>query len=181
MFVEEYPHDDADPRWPLSDHLPAHPGLARRHVSHAANPHATTHTRATNTCVVRAHRLYSDQRDPSSTPAYLDVYPEYPLSAYIDELQFYTIVGEVNARLDNACYPLTWGNIASAVLGFFTGWISEWVYEPPHARQLRQLDRDLEQFGVGSGGRLRAVPLRESAYLSLDFEVELPHAEDREA
>ncbi|TKA72271.1 hypothetical protein B0A49_03483 [Cryomyces minteri] len=158
--------DDDDDALPWS---PAHPCYPH------PNPHVPlTSPLAHSTRIIRIQRDWLAGTD--AVPAFANLYPEI-LDPVLPEPAFRLLIAHVNAALAAALSPWSWRSWLDALLGAATGWLWEDVGPAGVRGRLRALDAWLERWNRTEGARegVVVVPLRRTAYLSLDVQIPDPH------
>ncbi|RPB26860.1 hypothetical protein L211DRAFT_659303 [Terfezia boudieri ATCC MYA-4762] len=150
---------------------------------HPCFPHPNPHVPLDSplfqsTRIIRIPRDYMINGD--NTPAFSIVYPVI-LEPYVTEEQFRKIVDTVNEKMRLAFDPWNKWNWVDAVCGLATLWFWEEIFPTYVKRRLREVEKILEEWNVTlkeQGARL--IPLRRSAYITLDIQIPDPLREDSE-
>ncbi|KAI9700259.1 MAG: hypothetical protein M1836_002273 [Candelina mexicana] len=159
-------YDDGDADFPWG---PSHPCFPHQnpHVPLASPLYATTR-------IIRIKRDWRIAGDLA--PTFSNVYPEI-LDHVLSEERFREIIGYLNEELIQTFDPWNWWNILDGVLGILTFWIWDDLGLGHAKRRLRRVEEWLENWNQGEGVKegVRLIPLRRTAYLSLDIQIPDPH------
>jgi Golgin subfamily A member 7/ERF4 family len=146
--------------------------------SHPCFPHLNSHVpinspEYTETRVIRVKRDWMVRGDLA--PTYSNLYPEI-LDPLLPELQFRTIIQKVNQTLVMAFDPFSPRNWIDGIMGVLTGWFWEDIGLGGVKKRLRDLEQWLADWNrdVGAAEGVKIVPLRRTAYMSLDIQIPDP-------
>ncbi|KAI9719107.1 MAG: hypothetical protein M1812_003737 [Candelaria pacifica] len=158
-------YDEGDVDFPWG---PSHPCFPHQnpHVPLASPLHATTR-------IIRIRRDWRIAGDLA--PTFSNIYPEI-LDQVLPEDLFREIVGYLNEELVQTFDPWNRWNILDGILGVLTLWIWDDLGFGHAKRRLRRLEAWLENWNQGKGAKegVRIIPLRRTAYLSLDIQIPDP-------
>ena len=116
-------------------------------------------------------------------PTFSNTYPEI-LEPWISEADFRTLVKGINERLVAGFSPYGWRAWVDVVLGLATGWIWDDLGFAGIKKKVQGVEAFIEQWNGQRRNGLekeedteltRAIPLRRTAYLSLDIQIPDPH------
>ena len=116
-------------------------------------------------------------------PTFSNTYPEV-LEPWVSEADFRTLIKDINDGLIAAFSPYGWRAWMDAALGLATGWIWEDLGFASVKSQVKQVEQLIEDWNGRRRNTLekdedqelvRAIPLRRTAYLSLDIQIPDPH------
>ena len=146
--------------------------------SHPCFPHLNTHVPPTSaeyttTRLIRIKRDWMVAGDLS--PAYSNLYPEI-LDPLVPEAEFRHLIQHINSTLVDAFDPFAVWNWLDGLLGVVTGWLWEDFRPTGIKGKLRKLEAWLEEWNRSVGARdgVRIIPLRRTAYMTLDFQIPDP-------
>jgi hypothetical protein len=110
-------------------------------------------------------------------PTYSNLYPEI-VDPLLPEEEFRTIIHKINQSLVTAFDPYRRRNWVDIALGLLTGWLWEDFAPVDVKKRLRELEQWLADWNrdVGSQGGVEIIPLRRTAYMSLDIQIPDPQA-----
>lgn len=144
--------------------------------SHPCFPHANPHVprdspEAASTRIIRIKRDWMQAGDLA--PTFSTLYPEI-LDPFVPEDAFRELTAHVNSALIRITDPFRSRNTLDGVLGFLTGWLWEDLGLTAAKRELAGLEAWIAQFARRVGPDARIVPLKRTAYLSLDIQIPDP-------
>ncbi|KAI9826658.1 MAG: hypothetical protein M1832_006254 [Thelocarpon impressellum] len=139
------------------------------------NPHVPLHSpQASSTRIIRVKRDWMIAGDQA--PTFSNLYPEI-LDPLLPEEQFRLVIRRLNDELTRAFNPRGWHNLLDAALGLLTFWLWDDLGLTAVKRRLAAVEAWLEQWNREHGDKegVRIVPLRRTAYMTLDIEIPDPH------
>ncbi|KAI9777075.1 MAG: hypothetical protein M1816_004921 [Peltula sp. TS41687] len=147
--------------------------------SHPCFPHPNSHVPLSSplyksTRVIRIKRDWMIAGDVA--PAFSNLYPEI-LDPSLPEDQFRQIIEKLNSELFDIFSPWRWRNWLDIILGALTFWIWDDLGLTDVKRRLTALEGWLEQWNREVGGKegVTVMPLRRTAYMTLDIVIPDPH------
>ena len=164
------PHDGSS----VGDEIPWGP-------AHPCFPHLNPHVPLSSplygsTRIVRIKRDWMIAGDLA--PAFSNLYPEI-LDPALPEEQFRTLIRHVNTSLLESFSPWRKRAWFDAGMGLLTGWLWDDFGLTGAKRELRALETWIERWNadVGEPEGVQIIPLRRTAYLSLDVQIPDPQLE----
>ncbi|KAI9811962.1 MAG: ras modification protein erf4 [Phylliscum demangeonii] len=147
--------------------------------SHPCFPHLNPHVPVSSplydsTRVIRIKRDWMIAGDLA--PTFSNLYPEI-LDPLLPEDQFRQIVGHLNKELVLAFDPWRWRNWLDVTLSALTFWLWDDLGLTDVKRRLKAVEAWLERWNVDVGMKegVVIVPLRRTAYMTLDIQIPDPH------
>ncbi|KAI9818440.1 MAG: hypothetical protein M1827_000499 [Pycnora praestabilis] len=147
--------------------------------SHPCFPHINPHVPLTSplytsTRIIRIRRDWMIAGDLA--PTFSNLYPEI-LDPLMSEEQFRTIIVRLNGDLIQAFDPWGWWNWVDGVMGLLTFWLWDDFGFTSVKRRLKHVEAWLEEWNrtVGEREGVAIIPLRRTAYMSLDIQIPDPH------
>jgi len=146
--------------------------------AHACYPHLNPHVPLSSplfksTRIIRIRRDWMVAGDLA--PAFSNIYPEI-LDPLVTEEQFRALISHLNTGLLSAFSPWNKRNWLDMVMGLLTGWIWDDLGLANTKHETKKLELWLDEwnskFGAPQG--VKAIPLRRTAYLSLDIQIPDP-------
>ena len=139
------------------------------------NPHCLPNSEESHTTrVIRVRRDWLTSGD--LYPQYANLYPEI-LDPMVSDDDFRFLIANLNAQLKAAFDPFSTRAWVDAVLGVLTGYLWDDFGFTGAKRGEKSIEQTLEKWNrerEGSGAEVRAVQLRRTGFMSLDFVVPDP-------
>ncbi|KAF2841546.1 hypothetical protein M501DRAFT_990049 [Patellaria atrata CBS 101060] len=150
--------------------------------SHPCYPHQNPHVPlssplASSTRIIRVKRDWMVAGD--LVPQFSNLYPEI-LEPYVASEAYWEIIKKINTELKAAFTPMSGRAFVDALMGVATLWLWEDAGMTGVKKKLRALEDFLEKWNkdVGEKEGIKIIPLRRTAYLTLDFQIPNPHITD---
>ncbi|KAF1813369.1 hypothetical protein P152DRAFT_373648, partial [Eremomyces bilateralis CBS 781.70] len=147
--------------------------------SHPCFPHLNPHVPISSplyqtTRIIRIKRDWMIVGDLA--PTFANLYPEV-LDPMIPEDEFRAIVKKINGVLIEEFSPWSTRAWVDAFMGVATGWLWEDFGLSQVKLRLRELENWIEDWNERVGARegVRIIPLRRSAYMTIDIQIPDPH------
>jgi hypothetical protein len=146
--------------------------------SHPCFPHPNPHVPLSSplyssTRIIRIRRDWLYTGDLA--PTFSNIYPQI-LDPLLSENEFRGIIKKVNESLVEAFDPFELRNWVDNILGILTGWIWEDAGLTAVKARLKRIEAWLERWNeqVGARDGVKVVPLRRTAYMTLDIQIPMP-------
>ena len=155
-------------------------------LRHPCYPHRNPHVPLDSplyesTRIIRIPRDWMEVGDLA--PTYSIIYPMI-LENWVTDEDFWVLIRGVNERLINTFTPFSWRNWADGVMGVLTGWIWEDIGMAAAKKGCRDVEAFIEEWNAlrrteymekdEDTELIRVIPLRRTAYLSLDIQIPNP-------
>lgn len=108
-------------------------------------------------------------------PAFSNIYPEI-LDPLVTEDQFRALITHLNTVLLSAYSPWNKRNWFDVTMGLLTGWLWDDLGLTGTKKELQKMEAWLDEWNrnVGQPESVKVIPLRRTAYLSLDIQIPDP-------
>ncbi|KAJ4420116.1 hypothetical protein N0V82_004563 [Gnomoniopsis sp. IMI 355080] len=153
---------------------------------HPCFPHLNPHVPVdspeyVNTRIIRIKRDWLLKGDLA--PTFSNMYPEILDPAGLSEVEFRRVIDKLNTELITIFNPSNVRNILDSVMGLATGWLWDdlgFTYAKAKLaaleRWIERWNKEMEKTAKTSGGDEnmippKIVPLRQTAYMSLDIQI----------
>lgn len=150
---------------------------------HPCYPHLNPHVPVDSpeyakTRVIRIRRDWLLEGDLA--PTFSNLYPEILDPAGLPEQEFRRIIEKLNGELIPIFNPYSWRNLFDGIMGVVTGWLWEDFGLTGAKIRLGKLEKWIEQWNldmkkaIGTEDGIippQLVPLRQTAYMSLDIRI----------
>ncbi|KAL9057433.1 MAG: hypothetical protein Q9162_002378 [Coniocarpon cinnabarinum] len=144
--------------------------------SHPCWPHLNVH-QPLDSPLYNSTRLIRIKRDwaiaGDLAPTFSSIYPEI-FEPFMSEQQFRELIAHINEELVRIFDPYSFRAWLDAGIGLATGWLWEDLGLTGVKRELAKLDRWIEKWNNANGAEFAIIPLRRTAYLSLDVQIPDP-------